>query len=186
MKHVFIILLLLFPLAAFTQIDIGFRAGYNHSSMLHRPNDEVNETAAAFIAADNSIAGYYLGPTIHFELSNRFALRSELQFSKRGYNPEKLFNRDMVYSFTELNASVIPSYKLSDKIAVLLGYEATRRVGVFAIYQLKWNHSGLAGMSFRLTDQLSIEARYVLVSQELNKWLYESSYFSSTQGTGSL
>jgi len=169
MKYLILIILLLIPILSFTQIDIGFRAGYNYSSMSLKGTGVINDSAEEYIAADNSIGGYYIGPTVRATLSKKLFYGLEIQFNKRGFNPEKLYDSEQYYSFTEVNSSQIIGYKLSDDFDFYLGYELTRRVGYLARFnQFKWNHSAIAGLSYRLFDRIVLEARYGLGLKKLS------------------
>lgn len=131
--------------------------------MLLKGLGEVNEFAAEYIAADNSIGGFYIGPVIKSPINDKINLTAELQYNLRGYNPDKLYGRTMRYDMHEINASLLFGYQVTGKLNMLIGYEHTRRFGRIAIIdQLKWNWSLLTGVSLAVFDKVSIEARYNL------------------------
>jgi len=161
MKRLILFLLLIIPFLSFTQNSIGIRAGYNHSSMHLKGVGTINQTTTEYIAASNSIAGYYIGPSISLQVSDKYSLQYEIQYNSRGYNPEKAFGIQQIISIKEVNGGFLINRKLSEAIRVCLGYELSRRISRFNIDPFKWDHSAQAGFSLQLSERLSLETRYL-------------------------
>ena len=109
MKHIFIILFLLYPILVFSQIDYGFKAGVNLNS-----SSSISVVSDAFENKINksNFQGYYIGSYISFD-AVIFDLRTEIQYSTTQNN------NDLTQQKIELPITV--GYKIMPFLSTFVG-----------------------------------------------------------------
>ena len=109
MKHIFIILFLLYPILVFSQIDYGFKAGVNLNS-----SSSISVISDAFENKINksNFQGYYIGSYISFD-AVIFDLRTEIQYSTTRNN------NDLTQQKIELPITV--GYKIMPFLSTFVG-----------------------------------------------------------------
>ena len=109
MKHIFIILFLLYPILVFSQIDYGFKAGVNLNS-----SSSISVISDAFENKINksNFQGYYIGSYISFD-AVIFDLRTEIQYSTTQNN------NDLTQQKIELPITV--GYKIMPFLSTFVG-----------------------------------------------------------------
>lgn len=109
MKHIFIILFLLYPILVFSQIDYGFKAGVNLNS-----SSSISVVSDAFENKINksNFQGYYIGSYISFD-AVIFDLRTEIQYSTTRNN------NDLTQQKIELPITV--GYKIMPFLSTFVG-----------------------------------------------------------------
>ena len=109
MKHIFIILFLLYPILVFSQIDYGFKAGVNLNS-----SSSISVVSDAFENKINksNFQGYYIGSYISFD-ALIFDLRTEIQYSTTRNN------NDLTQQKIELPITV--GYKIMPFLSTFVG-----------------------------------------------------------------
>lgn len=161
MKTIILFLLICLPIVSVSQFTLGLRTGLNHSSLLLSLETEINESTQSYLDADNSIIGFYIGPTLTYQLREHVQLVGELQFNVRGHNIDKSLGSSRNYKFRQVNAVLYGRAQLFNLLYLDIGYEGTRSFGRLSKWFWKWDHSVLAGISIPMGDRLIIESRYV-------------------------
>jgi len=124
----------------------GVRAGVNVSNLNFEP-----EVPAGVRNMHRN--GFAIGFFAEYELSSSLSIAPELQFSAEGAKEENL-------RLDYIQMPVFFKYKISNKLAIGLGPQASLKSHDYEDGMQNLSFSGLGGLEYMISDEIFIDARY--------------------------